>query len=65
MSKSELTDLTLHLHHQTAAAIFVSDDGDSGNAIWLPKSQIEFTEPKNNINEVTMPTWLAKEKGLI
>lgn len=65
MSRSELTDVTMHLHHQTANAILVSDDGDKEKAIWLPKSQVEFTEPKNNITEVTMPTWIAKEKGLI
>lgn len=64
MSK-ELTDIMMHLHYQTANAIMVSDDGDKEKAIWLPKSQVEFTEPKNNITEVTMPTWLAKEKGLI
>lgn len=62
---SKLVDVSMTLHVETKAAILVSDDGDKENAVWLPKSQVEFTEPKNNITEVTMPEWLAKEKGLI
>ena len=61
----KLVDVSMTLHVETKAAILVSDDGDKENAVWLPKSQVEFTEPKNNITEVTMPEWLAKEKGLI
>lgn len=64
---AKLTDVTMTLHVETQAAILVSDDGDKEKAVWLPKSQVEYTEPKGkgNITEVTLPEWLAKEKGLI
>lgn len=66
MSRSDLVDVTMTLHIETANAIRVSDDGDNEKGVWLPKSQIEFTPPNaKKITEVTMPTWLAKEKGLI
>lgn len=64
--KSKLIDVSMTLHVETSAAILVSDDGDKEKAVWLPKSQVEFTEPNaKQITEVTMPEWLAKEKGLI
>lgn len=65
MGNSDLTDLTLQLHVETAKAILVSDDGDPDNAVWLPKSQIEFEKKKGNLVEVTMPQWLAEEKELV
>lgn len=71
MSRDErLHDCDLHLHHETPDAILVSDDGDREQAVWLPKSKIEF-EPKpgrakgSSVVEVTLPEWLAQEKGLI
>lgn len=64
--KSDLIDLTMHLHAETAAAIKASDDGDSAHAKWLPKSQIEFELIRGGPSiEVTMPEWLAIEKGLV
>jgi hypothetical protein len=66
MSKNELTDVTVQLHHETHRAILVSDDGDSENGVWLPLSQIEYEKTnKPGIILVTLPTWLAKERGLI
>lgn len=47
---------------------------DSGRAIkvsggcieeWLPKSQIEYNGEEGDTITVTMPNWLALEKGLI
>ena len=62
----KLIDLALHIHIKTAKAILVSDDGDKEVAVWLPLSQIEMQPTnKNDICEVTVPEWLAKEKGLI
>lgn len=62
----ELVDLTLQIHAKTANAIRVSDDGDNANAVWLPLSQVEVEETKTEgIVIVTMPEWLAQEKGLI
>jgi hypothetical protein len=32
--------------------------------IWLPLSQIEHTSKRGNEHVVTIPEWLAEEKGL-
>ena len=65
--KSDLIDVTLQLHHKTDKAILVSDDGNRAKAIWLPVAHIEM-EPmpgKAGIVVVTLPEWLANDKGLI
>jgi hypothetical protein len=63
----ELVDLTLHLHAETEKAIRVSDDSDDRNAKWLPKSQCEVEKHPVHARtvEVTMPVWLAEEKGFV
>lgn len=61
----ELVDLTMKLHAETAAAIRVSDDGVDKNAVWLPKSQVEFEKTKPGYVEVTLPEWSAIDKGLV
>ncbi|WP_255565083.1 hypothetical protein [Methylovirgula sp. HY1] len=57
------------LHHQTSKAILVSDDGERERAVWLPKQHVEFvSDPKTKsraIVIVTLPEWLAVEKGLV
>lgn len=68
MAKSDLVDLTMQLHADSKAAILVSDDGDKAKAVWLPKSQIEWIRHESygsNIVIVTLPEWLALDKGLI
>lgn len=32
---------------------------------WLPKSQIKIEKGLDDMAEITVPEWLAKEKGLI
>ena len=64
--KSDLIDVSAQLHHRTAKAVLVSSDGERDEAIWLPLSQIEITGPdKHGVVEITLPEWLAKDKGLI
>ena len=63
--KSDLVDIAVQLHHATERAILVSDDGDHENAIWLPLSQVEIETKPGGTAIVTMPEWLALEKGLI
>ena len=63
--KSDLVDLTVQLHHATDRAILVSDDGDRAKAVWIPLTQCEVEKRKNGIAVVTMPAWLATEKGLV
>lgn len=63
--KSDIVDLTVIIMHQTDKAVRVADSEES-EAVWLPLSQIEV-EPvdRSNIAIVSMPEWLAQEKGLI
>lgn len=66
--KSDLVDITVQLHAATAKAILVSDDGDKAKAVWLPLSLIEWDRPPSKppyIVEVTLPEWLALDKGLL
>lgn len=62
---ARLTDVTVQLHYETDRAVLVSDDGDRDKAVWLPKAQIEIERKRNPIIEVTLPEWLAQDKGLI
>ncbi len=63
--RSDLVDIEVQLHHKTDKAVLVSDDGDRSQAVWLPLSQVEFEPTKNGAGIVTLPEWLATEKGLI
>lgn len=62
---SRLHDLTLQLMEERPLSIAVTDPARPGSKwIFLPKSKIEF-EVKGALVSVTIPEWLAKEKGLI
>lgn len=63
--KSDVIDVAVHLHARTEKAILVSDSGDKAKAVWLPLSQIEIEEKGGGVGEITLPEWLALEKGLI
>lgn len=63
--KSNLKDLEVFLHHQTDRAYLVSLDGDKSDAVWLPKSQCEINGPVETYSTLTLPEWLALEKGLL
>jgi hypothetical protein len=69
MTRNNLIDIecTLHADPSGALAILVSDDGDEDNAVWLPRSQIEYDRNacRGEIITVTMPEWLATDKGII
>lgn len=61
-----LTDISVQLHQETPRATLVSDDGDFEKAVWLPKSQVEYVEKAgSSVIEVTLPEWLATERGLV
>ena len=65
--KSDIIDLRLVLVTQTEKAILVNENEDnSGKSIWLPKSKVEFDDVTlGTITTVTLPEWLALDKGLI
>jgi hypothetical protein len=65
MPRSELFDVSVRIHGKTDKAILVSDDGNEDRAKWLPLSQIEINSERGGTAEITAPTWLLKDKGLI
>ena len=62
--KSDLVDLTLQIHARTNRAILVSDDGDRERAVWVPLAPVEVA-PQGRHHVVTMPEWLAIDRGLV
>jgi len=60
--RSDLIDVAVEVKHKTEKAVLVSD-GDRD--IWLPNSQIELDGDVENGFTVTLPEWLAFDKGLI
>jgi len=62
----ELHDVDMFIHVETAKAVFASLDADKKKAVWLPLSQIELADTKmKGVKTVTLPVWLAEEKGLV
>lgn len=64
-TKRKVHDVELHWHFETERAIAVSENGIADAKFFLPKSQIEFEQRDDGSVVVSMPEWLAKEKGLI
>lgn len=62
MPKRELFDVACRFLRSTDKAICVTED-DGKTEIWLPISQIEYELKQSGACEVTMPVWLAREKG--
>lgn len=66
MGNSDIVDVLVTLHHQTADAFLVSLDGVKANAVWVPKSEVEMErQPGANIWLLTAPEWLAIDKRLV
>ena len=69
----ELVEVAVEIRRERPLAIGVSDGtgelklGDGKETlIWLPRSQLtEIRREKGNFAVVTLPAWLATEKGLI
>lgn len=64
--KSNIIDIDVEVAHRTEKAVLVHT-GIKEQAVWLPFSQVEI-EPNgafDGIETVTLPEWLALEKGLI
>lgn len=63
--KSDLVDIDVQVLHETEKAALVTVDVPD-NGVWLPKSKIELSETGiAGIMTVTLPEWLALDKGLI
>jgi hypothetical protein len=67
MGKRELVDIAGCLHSETEKAILFSDTAHREDAVWIPKSQCEFVHDggQERFITVTLPEWLAQDKGLI
>lgn len=64
--RSDLVDLLLIKVYETDKAIlFKESEDEDEDGVWLPKSIIEVHHKRGNIYEVTLPEYLAHEKGLI
>lgn len=64
--RSDLVDLTMNLHLEKPLAIAVTDPAKPQSEwIWLPKSKIEYEKLGKGVVTVTLPKWLAKDKGLV
>jgi hypothetical protein len=63
MMAAKIVDVEdLDIKNRTDKAILV-DDGKV--SVWLPLSQVEVEENRDGTYTVTLPEWLAKDKGLI
>lgn len=64
--RSNLVDITLIKVREEDKAVGFKETEAEEELVWLPKSQIEM-EPtkKEGIFTVTMPEYIAHEKGLI
>lgn len=64
--RSNIIDVDVQLLRETEKAVQVSALGISAEAVWLPRSQIEISRAATaTLYVVTLPEWLAQEKGLI
>lgn len=59
-----LVDIEVEVRRETEKAVLVHN---GVSECWLPKSQVEIGErqPQSNIATVTLPEWLAIEKGMV
>jgi hypothetical protein len=72
---SEPVEIEVMLHHETAegsawrGAMLVSlSDDKTAEKVWLPKSQVKErvrSRTEAEIETITIPEWLAVEKGLV
>jgi hypothetical protein len=56
-TENEMIDIAAELRHEIQAAYLLAD---GAREAWVPKSQVE----DNGDWTYTMPSWLAKDKGL-
>ncbi len=61
--RSDLVEVNGEYRHDTPKAWLI--DFGLDDPVWVPKSQVELEEEGDGTVTVTMPEWLALEKGLI
>ena len=60
-----MIDIDVHLHVTTCNAVLVSETGDRDAAEWLPLAQVDVAVTAPAAATVTLPEWLAIERGLV
>ena len=55
-------EVTVDIVRETEKALLINDGTQE---VWLPKSQITWTLRRDGMLDISMPEWLAEEKGLI
>lgn len=66
--KSDLIDLTLYVLRTSSSGKAIEvRDAPGADRVWLPLSEIEVEPLRDGsgLSIVTMPRWIAREKGLI
>jgi len=64
----DTVDIDVKVFAKTNDALFVSDTGNKADAEWIPRSQIEDCPAVVFIGEeieITIPVWIAMEKGFV
>lgn len=75
MTEPITLELALHIDNENHSSIAVSEDGDVAKMKWLPRTKIEYREIgcrfvkspggiRRQVIEITMPAWLAVDRGL-
>lgn len=63
--KSDLIDISVQKLHETDKAVLVTDSIPE-KGVWIAKNQCEIAPSEiPGIETLTLPEWLALEKGLI
>lgn len=59
-------NMVIHQDRPGERAILASTSGDPDDAVWLPRSQIEYDDPREAgaVTTIMMPQWLAEERGI-
>lgn len=65
ISYSEGHEFTLYLRREEMDSIAVQEQRGFSPWIWLPKSKIQFTKKDKGMVDVSMPEWLARDRGLL
>lgn len=58
-----------YIHSTDDAILFLPEDWDEDDAIWLPKSRTDWDGSLSDLDRgdeivMTVPNWLAEDKGL-
>lgn len=63
-SRDEMIELNVHCHAETGKAMLLSEDGEEGNAEWVPKSQMGKVDVSRDVDGVVeIKEWLVEKLG--